>query len=1156
MTTGGFIQTNNLDQTFRALKHQDPSKIRDIIVPNSPEYKSIPNQNYAPTTSSRALGSGMTKFAGASTNSGIVYGQPQFFSPVHTPINWQIPSKRLEIYQWQTLPNTQVLTEDFTYITLENAPFVCKEIIEDTLTSGYIFETSDYPKIMNSEGGFNRPPRISMRDCNDKRCFSFKPVGNYRKLRVSEEHCLFVLDGKSYRKNKKILGGRKYRTKKGIVSNGVEKVKIQNKLIKRIQAQEISRTDYLLTPVPQIGKISLSKDLAWLIGFCVADGCISNSNGCYRVCFTGCKDEVALMRCKEILESHFNSTISSREHGDGKGWRITVTTKKAYDFFRTYIVNKGIEKKLSKAVFDLDKESRLNIIAGYFDGGGCLAKAGKTLIANCYSKDLADQIYWLLISCQIVSSLGKHPLYGEHYPTDSDCCYRIFIPSSQVTSISSYMKGDKVSSNFIPKKERELKFFYTEDEVTYLAQPIDKIEEFLYTGKGFDIEMTNEKHALVADGYISSNCRFFYESEPKVASSIDFYSFFPMNDFENECKDRRIKKHFDALKKRLDLSKWLRLMSHEIHLLGDCFPLVEISCDACGGSGRTGDELCEHSGGTIRRIVILNPDFVEVITAPMNPDPIIALRPDEELINMVQKKTPGYEKLTPEVRALIASGKPIRLDNRNVFHLKYGESGYSRYGTGMVRRLFPILSYKTKLMVAQWIVAERLIVPMKIVKVGSEERPAGPADIAAVQEQLAQTANDPNLTIVTHHAFELDWVGASGKVLTLSNEFELINQEILDGMMINNALLNGEGPSYSNAAVGMEAMIERLHTFRREMANWIEQKLYLPEAIRQGFVDKDNKDKEDGDEEEYIYPKVKWNPMHLRDQQQFRTFVLQLYEKGLLSVQTVLEVFDFDPDLEVERKRYDAVQMMALGQGAGAGAGGGMGGGFGGGGGGMPPMGGDIGGGGGMPPMGGEAPISAPPEGGGAPAAPAMATEKISITAQNEGVADPSQYGGKILKKKTRERLDSQREKVYKPQEEVDPANMPGMRDAKGRIVFTKCERQLVSALSENQKNGLIKYPIVPQFPVKFGNIEYPIDFAINALKIGIEADGETFHSSPKQIAHDKGRDMKLAQAGWTILRFKDSEIDKNINGVIRTILKTIMQKEALIQKQNPALKE
>ena len=254
--------------------------------------------------------------------------------------------------------------------------------------------------------------------------------------------------------------------------------------------------------------------------------------------------------------------------------------------------------------------------------------------------------------------------------------------------------------------------------------------------------------------------RFFYSNEPKVAAALDFYSDFPMSDWTHECKNIKVKNYFDRFKKRLHLSKWMRLISHEVHLLGDCFPLVELDCPLCGGSGRIGDEICDHEGGTIGRIIILNPDFIEVITSPLSQHPIIALKPDEEMINMVRKKLPGYERLSPQVLKLISAGQSIRLDNNNVAHLKYGESPYRAFGIGMVRRLFPVLSYKTKLMVAQWVVAERLIIPIKIVKVGSDERPAGPADIAAVQEQLANTANDPNLTIVTHNNFELEFYGA------------------------------------------------------------------------------------------------------------------------------------------------------------------------------------------------------------------------------------------------------------------------------------------------------------------------------------------------------------------------------------------------------------
>jgi very-short-patch-repair endonuclease len=640
--------------------------------------------------------------------------------------------------------------------------------------------------------------------------------------------------------------------------------------------------------------------------------------------------------------------------------------------------------------------------------------------------------------------------------------------------------------------------------------------------------------------------RFFYENEPKVASAIDFYSYFPMSDWEHECKDRKVKIYFDKFKKRLQLPKWCRLISHETHLLGDCFPFAEIVCPICHGQGMIGDELCDHEGGTVKRMVILNPDYVDVHSPPLNPDPIIALRPDEELISMVQRKTPGYERLSPEVIALVSSGQPIRLDNRNVAHLKYGESGYSRYGVGMVRRLFPILSYKTKLMVAQWIVAERLIVPIKIVKVGSDERPAGPADIAAVQAQLAETANDPNLTIVTHHAFEFQFEGASGKVLTLSNEFEFINQEVLDGMMINNALLNGEGPTFASASVGIEAMIQRLNTFRNMVSEWMIDFLYLPEAKRQGFIDENPETGED----EWIVPKIKWNSMHLRDQQQYRTFIIQLYEKGLVSAQTVLEAFDIDPDQEIERKRYDAVQMMALGQGMGQPQQGEMGDGFGGGMGGM-----DLGGlGGGMDlGGGGEPPISPGGELGGPPggemggAGPPMG-KTGPLTAD---IADPNQFGGKVLKKKTRDKLVSEQRKTQQaiPKPSSFSQGQDGqIRDEKGRIAFTKIERILMDYMIRDQKSGIIRYPIVPQYKLMIGNLEHPVDFALPAVKLIIEADGEIYHSAPKQVQKDNERDRQLNQMGWTVLRFKDSEIEKQPQQVMSKIVQTIMKAEAAIQ--------
>ena len=1153
--TDPIIQTSNLHQTFRALRNNDPLKVQNQVVENHPDYKRVPKNNYAPIATVNTGNWGNSMMRTAAGNTGMIYGQPQFFSPVHTPINWQMPSKRLETYQWQYLPDCQLLTEDYTYETTDNLN-INGDVAYDDKTGGKIYDNVKSDAVFSGNGVLTKPSKFSSRQCENKECYDFISYSSYHTFAVSEEHGVYVLDGTWLRRKRKVENNAAYRRSKGIIANGVCKVNIPSELIFRKEAKDVGLHDYLLSPsIPfEIKPFVEGRDKAWMLGLCVADGSISSAH--YNTHFTCSKNDKHVSFLHKCLAQTFpDNVVSCQEHHTSdKAVVIKLYAQQSHTFFRKYIVGKLTEKKFTKDIFNLSQEEILNVLGGYFDGDGSYSPLHRTLIANNYSEGMANQIWWMLIKCGIRASIRKYRLTGKHYKTASTHYYKVIVPSSDVPTLLPYMRSGKVPSDFIPKKDRDLSFFYEENGVRYYCRSIRKIKKFLYTGVGYDMQIDVD-HSYVLGGAKVSNCRFFYENEPKVASAIDFYSEFSMSGWDHECKDRKVKKYFDKLSKRLDLVKWCRLISHELHMLGDCFPMVEISCEQCNNTGKIGDMICEHEGGTVRRVIILNPDFVEVFTPPLNPNPIIALKADEDLVNMVQRKTPGIEKLTPQVVKLIASGQPIPLDNRNVGHLKYGECPYTKFGIGMIRRLFPILSYKTKLMVAQWIVAERLILPIKIVKVGSDERPAGPADIAAVQAQLAQTANDPNLTIVTHHAFELDWAGANGKILTISNEFEIINQEILDGLMINNALLNGEGPSFGNASVGIEAMIQRLKTFRSQISDWIEKFIYLPEARRQGFVTKDP----DTGEDEYIVPKIKWHKMHLRDEQQQRTFVMQLYEKGLLSAPTVLEAFEYDPDNEIERKRYDMVQNLALGQGQGGQGAPGMGGG-GGGGGMMPPMG-DMGGGGapggdmggGMPGAPGGAPGG--DMGGGAPGGAPVVAKASSLSAQT---VDPNQFGGRVLKRRTRERLQSEQVKVFRQQQRMQQPVGRGQqqRDEKGRIIYTKPERMLMEKLIQAQRDGLIRYHIQPQFRVTAGEKEYPLDFAIPQLKIGIEADGEMFHGQPDQEAKDKARDMVLGQQGWTIARFKDYEIEDYPQKVLQTIIQNIMQKEIYVQQQAATLKQ
>jgi very-short-patch-repair endonuclease len=338
----------------------------------------------------------------------------------------------------------------------------------------------------------------------------------------------------------------------------------------------------------------------------------------------------------------------------------------------------------------------------------------------------------------------------------------------------------------------------------------------------------------------------------------------------------------------------------------------------------------------------------------------------------------------------------------------------------------------------------------------------------------------------------------------------------------------------SSAAIGVEVMIDKLDSWRHELSEWVEQKIYLQVAKMKGFIEKN-----EWGEHEYVYPKLKWDIMHLRDQQQMRTFMLQLHEKGTISTQTMLKSFDIDYDQEVELLRYE----RAKGAASGGQQQGGMGGGFSGGGpaGGLPDLGGLGGDMGGEMPGGdiGGAPGGAPggDAGGGAPGGPMEATSMANI----------KEFGGKVLKKKSREKITKYREKIFKRKQD----NASGyIRDDKGRIMLTGPERELLREIATSVKRGELRHAIQSQFPVKAGDQEYSIDFAMPDIKLGIEVDGALFHSTEDQKASDKHRDSKLAQQGWTILRFTDKEVENKTRQIIETIIKYQIQKENWMKQQ------
>lgn len=1009
----------------------------------------------------------------------------------------------------------------------------------------------------------------------------------------------------------------------------------------------------------------------------------------------------------------------------------------------------------------------------------------------------------------------------------------------------------------------------------FIFRKILKISKFNYTGLVYDLEISNS-HSYVANRVAVHN------------------SNFPMNGFETQCDDSKIKLYFDNLNKKFNMDYWTIVISKELFMLGDVFPFTEIKCPACRGGGiNENGEICDHPGGTYSKITVMNPDTIDVQNSIISADePIITLMPDEQLRRIVWTKQPRqhYDRIPDYVKSLILANKPIPLSSDSVSHLKHNASPYADYGQSIIKRLFKILAYKDKLMTAQWIVADRLILPIRIVKVGDSDRPAGAADIADIQNQLAAVAKDPNLTLVTHHAVDYDWYGCvtiddnnnkvlckdgikkyteltpldqiatwnqtsgkveyqnyinklefklkpwakafvignrhwtlkttpnhrnymmdgtvkrsdeleegdillpptswkwdgsiplesphklvdefskmtlhefcrfagffvseghvkkegnknlspdkqiqcfgitqnldspvyseikslfekffpnhwvsiddrqktachqfmvgnadlarwlasqfgidcyskklpdwmldlptnylqtiydamyagdgtkgrtrytsssdklrdqvceimikmgqsprisieeyktkygngkinritsateffldkfritkveevaydgdmwglempnknffilagnqiiltgntSGKVLQLSNEYELINKEILQGLMINEALLSGEMAGYQGVAMGAEFMVRRLETWRTQLARWIEDKIYSRIARMralagdESFIDADaTKELESIDEdiEEPVYkiPKIKWNDMNVRDAASKMQIYMQLHDKQVISTETLCEHFGFDYDHELERIRFETATQQFTTQAAGPGGapGGGMGMDMG--------MGGDMGAGG-MPPPDSGVPTPGGP--GGAPGTPTPMPEGgaggmpapsgAAASAQGPGLGGSQ---GKVLSK-------GRASKNVPDEEAVQPTMVR------------------LTSLEQIMYKNLLSIPVPFKKWIQFPLGKYKADFAIPAIKLAIECDGDYWHQQPQARAHDLMRDKELANYGWQVLRFSEDQLKQNEEGIRHALAANIrecwqraldLQKKAHKRLQAAASKE
>lgn len=396
---------------------------------------------------------------------------------------------------------------------------------------------------------------------------------------------------------------------------------------------------------------------------------------------------------------------------------------------------------------------------------------------------------------------------------------------------------------------------------------------------------------------INAWCRSFYALNPFVHNAINLHSTYPISKLNIKCPNKDIERFFNDMIEEIDLMNICVQIAQEFFLLGEAFVYAEL----------------DESKGKWSRLLIQNPDYMIVKRTVVADEPIIMLRPDENLKKIVFSNKPNdieqRKQLNQHIIDSVRRGDNIPLDNFHVSHLARRISPYEIRGTGLPVCIFRQLMLFDKLRESKFAQADNMINPLTLVKIGGEGNDAlHPtfADLEAWRNVFEEAQYDKDFKIFSHAGIAVERVGHGAGIYDISGDITQIIKEIYVGLQVPPVLMDGGADTtYANGGVALDVLRQRYMQFRNMLSSWLKRKIFTPISKIQGFYDYS------GGEKQLIVPEIDWNHMSLFDAGDYIQTLVALTQgdgsQKRASLHTLYRSMGLEFEDEVRKMRKEAI---------------------------------------------------------------------------------------------------------------------------------------------------------------------------------------------------------------------------------------------------------
>jgi len=243
-----------------------------------------------------------------------------------------------------------------------------------------------------------------------------------------------------------------------------------------------------------------------------------------------------------------------------------------------------------------------------------------------------------------------------------------------------------------------------------------------------------------------------------------------------------------------------------------------------------------------------------------------------------------------EVVAAIKNGGNIPLNTDPeagsfIHYMANSKSDYEPRGHSILERCIRTLVFRDKLRQTNTSIASRHMTPIRVV--WSENMDA--ADIENLREQVDLALMDPDFSIISNAEINWNEMGSDQRLLDLTSEYDLTDRQLYAGLGVTEGLLSGES-AYSGDRINLEVINTRYMLLRELIQDFVEDEVFRPMCARMGFIETG-----DDGEEEIIVPKLTFTRLALRDNNDTYDALYNLYQKGSLDIDVILELLNIDP---------------------------------------------------------------------------------------------------------------------------------------------------------------------------------------------------------------------------------------------------------------------